>query len=113
MNADLKYELKNSKNLSQTFSLVYNVSGKKIYGVGFSKLDNVYELPFHQLDLVYSNQLTKNWNIKAGVKNLLNATYKLQMGDRSLVPLSSDITSLNLENYEVGTSLNLTVGYTF
>ena len=113
INADLKYELKNSKNLSQTLSLVYNVSGKKIYGVGFSKLDNVYELPFHQLDLVYSNQITKNWNIKAGLKNLLNATYKLQMGDRSLVPLSSDISSLNLENYEVGTSLNLTVGYTF
>jgi hypothetical protein len=41
VNADLKYEFKNSQNLTNTFSLVYNVSGKKIYGVGFGRLDNV------------------------------------------------------------------------
>lgn len=29
VNADLKYEFKNSQNLTNTFSLVYNVSGKK------------------------------------------------------------------------------------
>lgn len=113
INADLKYEFKNSNNLRQTVSLVYNVSGKKIYGVGFSKLDNVYELPFQELDLVYNSQLSKNWNIKVGLKNLLNSTYKLQMGNRSLVPLSTDISSLNLENYKVGTTLNFSAGYTF
>ena len=41
VNADLKYEYKNSQNLTKIYSLVYNVSGKKIYGVGFSKLDNI------------------------------------------------------------------------
>jgi TonB-dependent receptor len=113
INADIKYERKNENKLTQTISLVYNVSGKKIYGVGFSKLDNVYELPFHQLDLIYSQELSKNWNIKVGVKNLLNSNYRLQMGDRSLVGLNANISSLNLENYKVGTTLNFTAGYTF
>lgn len=113
INADLKYEHKNANNLTQTVSLVYNVSGKKIYGVGFSKLDNVYELPFHQLDLVYNTQLSKNWNIKIGVKNLLNSKYRLEMGDKSLVQLSTDVNALTLENYKVGTTFNFTAGYTF
>ena len=74
INADIKYETKNRNNFSRTASLVYNVTGKKIYGVGFSKLDNIYEKPFHQLDFVYSNQINKNWNYKFSVAAPIFAT---------------------------------------
>lgn len=111
LNADLKYELKKSNDQNHTVSLVYNVSGKKIYGVGFAKMDNVYELPFHQLDLVYNAQINQNWNIKLGVLNLLNSEYRLTMGDRSLVKV--DANSLIMENYKKGTNFNVSVGYKF
>lgn len=111
INADLKYEQKNKNNLPRTISLVYNVSGKKIYGVGFNKLDNVYEKPFHQLDFVYNNQLSKHWSYKLAVQNILDDTYKLDLGEKSLAPVES--RSLQMTDYTRGTSFNLTIGYTF
>lgn len=111
VNADLKYEYKNTQNFTKTYSLVYNVSGKKIYGVGFSKLDNIFEMPFHQLDVVYNNQISKNWNVKLAIQNLMNSEYKLMLGDKSLVQVQE--SSLLMENYKKGTSFNMTVGYTF
>ena len=60
INADLKYEYKNLRNFTKTFSLVYNVSGSKIITVGGAGLDHYYERPFHQLDFVHQNQLDKN-----------------------------------------------------
>ncbi len=111
VNADLKYEYKNTQNFAKTFSLIYNVSGKKIYGVGFSKLDNIFEMSFHQLDFVYNNQISKNWNVKLAVQNLLNSQYQLKLGDNSLVQVQE--SSLMMENYKKGTSFNMTIGYTF
>jgi len=111
INADLKYETKNRNNLSRTISLVYNISGTKIYGVGFNKLDNVYEKPFHQLDFVYSNQLSKKWSYKLAVQNLLNDTYRLDLGNRSLAPVETNL--LNMTDFRRGTSFNMTIGYTF
>lgn len=112
INADLKYEYKNANNFSKTFSLVYNVSGSKIYAVGGSGADNYYERPFHQLDFVYQNQIDKNWNIKLGVQNILDSKYRVELGDNSYYTVkTNDIYSLN--NYFNGVSFNFTVGYTF
>lgn len=112
INADLKYEYKNKDNLSKTISLVYNVSGSKIYATGGNGTDNFYEKPFHQLDLVYQNQLTKNWNIKFAVQNLLDSKYKIVLGDHNYAPLNTN--SINtLTDYYRGVNFNLTVGYTF
>ena len=112
INADLKYEYKNTKNFSSTFSLVYNVSGSKIYGVGGSGTDDYYEKPFHQLDFVYQNQIDKNWNIKFGIQNILNSKYRVELGDNSYyVADTNDNYSLN--NYFNGVNFNFTVGYTF
>ena len=111
INADIKYETKNRNNFSRTASLVYNVTGEKIYGVGFSKLDNIYEKPFHQLDFVYSNQINKNWNYKFSVQNILNDTYILDLGENSLVTVDSN--SLIMTDFKRGTTYSLTVGYSF
>lgn len=111
INADLKYETKNRNNLSRTASIVYNVTGNKIYGVGFDNLDNVYEKPFHQLDFVYSNQFNKNWSYKLSVQNILNYTYKIELGENSIGNVNSD--SLIMTDLKRGTSYSLTIGYTF
>lgn len=112
INADLKYEYKNSQNLSQTFSLVYNVSGSKIFAVGSSGSREYFEKPFHQLDLVYQNQITKNWNIKFGVQNILNSKYRIELNDENYYPVKID-DNYTFVDFRRGTTFNLTVGYTF
>lgn len=112
INADLKYEYKNSRNFSSTLSLVYNVSGSKIYAVGGSGTDNYYEKPFNQLDFVYQNQIDKNWNIKFGVQNILNSKYRVELGDDSYYPVNTN-GNYALNNYFNGINFNFTVGYTF
>ena len=112
INADLKYEMKNKNNLSRTLSLVYNVSGSKIYAVGTSGADNYYEKPFHQMDFIFQEQLNKNWNIKAAVQNILNAKYRILLGDKSYYDVQTNGND-TYTDYFRGTNFNLTVGYTF
>jgi len=113
INADLKYELKNRNNLAHTFSLVYNVSGSKIYATGGAGTDNYYEKPFSQIDFVYQGQLSKNWNVKLGVQNILDSKYKILLGDKNYLPLNLEEGNNTLVNYYRGITFNFTVGYTF
>ncbi|UHO39322.1 TonB-dependent receptor [Chryseobacterium capnotolerans] len=113
INADLKYELKGRSNLAHTFSLVYNVSGSKIFATGGTGTDNYYEKPFHQLDFVYQGQLTKNWNVKFGIQNILNSQYKILIGDKNYLPTNFEQGNNRFTSYYRGTTFNLTVGYTF
>ncbi|CEJ71382.1 TonB-dependent receptor plug domain-containing protein [Chryseobacterium oranimense] len=113
INADLKYELKDRNNLAHTFSLVYNVSGSKIYATGGAGTDNYYEKPFNQIDFVYQGQLTKNWNVKFAVQNILDSKYKILIGDKNYLPTNFEQGNNTLTNYYRGTTFNLTVGYTF
>ncbi|WP_261511242.1 TonB-dependent receptor plug domain-containing protein [Chryseobacterium paludis] len=112
INGDLKYEYKNSKNLSSTLSLVYNVSGSKVYAVGGSGTDNYYERPFHQLDFVYQNQIDKNWNVKFRIQNILNSKYRVELGDNNYYPVKTN-DNYALNSYFNGVNFNFTVGYTF
>jgi TonB-dependent receptor len=113
INADLKYELKDRNNLAHTLSLVYNVSGSKIYATGGAGTDNYYEKPFNQVDFVYQGQLTKNWNVKFAVQNILDSKYKILIGDKNYLPTNFEQGNNTLTNYYRGTTFNLTVGYTF
>lgn len=112
INADLKYEHKNSNNLIQTLSLVYNISGSKIYAVGSSGSDNYFERPYHLLDFVYQNQLTKNWNVKFAVQNILDSKYRVELGNESYYPVQTN-NNYAFNSYFNGVSFNFTVGYTF
>ncbi|MGI9650605.1 TonB-dependent receptor plug domain-containing protein [Chryseobacterium sp. RLHN22] len=112
INADLKYEIKKRNSFNRTLSVVYNVSGSKIFAVGSSGADNFYERPFNQVDFVYQEQLTKNWNIKFGIQNILNNQYKIELGKDSYYNVNTN-NNLQYTNYYRGTTFNFTVGYTF
>lgn len=111
INADLRYEFKNSNNLKRTASLVYNVSAEKIYAVGFGNLDHVYEKPFHQLDFIIQSELSKKIDVKLGIYNILDQTYRLDMGEDSTVKINA--SNLRLEDYRKGVSFNLSFGIKF
>ncbi|WP_407405968.1 TonB-dependent receptor plug domain-containing protein [Chryseobacterium sp.] len=113
INADLKYEFKNKNNFAHTFSIVYNVSGSKIYATGGAGTDNYYEKPFSQLDFVYQGQLTKNWNLKFAVQNILDSKYKILIGEHNYTPLNLENNNNTLTDYYRGVTFNFNIGYTF
>ena len=55
-----------------SLSLLYNVSGERITGIGTFGLPDIYEQPFHQLDLVASWGFAEHWSVRLRVENLLN-----------------------------------------
>ena len=91
--------------------MVYNVSAEKIYAVGFGNLDHVYEKPFHQLDFIIHSELSKKIDVKLGIYNILDQTYRLDMGDESTVKINA--SNLRLEDYKKGVSFNLSFGIKF
>ncbi|MHA3047554.1 TonB-dependent receptor plug domain-containing protein [Riemerella anatipestifer] len=111
VNADLKYERKNVQNLTQTASLVYNVSGSKIHTLGSIGIDHIYERPFHKLDFVYQRELSKQWKAKFSVINLLNSKYKLEYGNNNDVEVKAE--NFIHTDYRRGTNFNFSIEYTF
>jgi outer membrane receptor protein involved in Fe transport len=58
----------------------YNVFGPRIQDVGASDLPDVYEQPFHALDLTASYELGENWTLGATVTNLLLQSRRVTAG---------------------------------
>ncbi len=58
-------------NLETT--ILYNVFGERISQVGVQGIPDIYEQPFHQLDLVFSWAFADHWKFKAQGRNLLNS----------------------------------------
>jgi hypothetical protein len=66
-------------------SVLYNVLGPRLSEVGIQGLPDVYERPFHRLDLVYSQQLAGGFSLKASATNLLNQAVEYRQEDVSLL----------------------------
>jgi CarboxypepD_reg-like domain/TonB dependent receptor/TonB-dependent Receptor Plug Domain len=111
INADLKYDFDFTKTWKNSLTLVYNVYGKRIFAVGTNKLDNYYEMPFNKLDFIWSSKLTKNWDLKFSVDNILNPIYEIKVGEKSTINIvESDLT---VKNYKRGTGFSFNLSYTF
>jgi outer membrane receptor protein involved in Fe transport len=61
-------------------SVLYNVYGRRIAEVGYDRLPDTYEQPFHRLDLTYGQGLGKSFKLKAAVTNLLDEEIVLNQG---------------------------------
>ncbi|WP_044278293.1 TonB-dependent receptor [Myxococcus stipitatus] len=66
-------------------ALLYNVYGRRISEVGTDNLPDVYEQPFHRVDLAVTQQLTKATQLKLTASNILNSKVTLQQGDITLL----------------------------
>ncbi len=109
INSDLKYQFKFSKTWSNTASLVYSVFSKRIYAIGTYSLDHTYELPFQQLDFVWSSKVSDHFDLKFSADNLLNPIRSLEFGNNG----SSLISSPTASSYKKGVGFSLSLGYTF
>lgn len=66
------------KGLKLTAS--YNIIGKRLFGIGNTDYPNIYEMPQNLLDFSFSKSLSKVWELRGGIQNLLNAR-NLQLQD--------------------------------
>ncbi|MEZ6187572.1 MAG: TonB-dependent receptor [Planctomycetota bacterium] len=87
---------------SQTsLALLYNVSGERIVGIGTFGLPDVYEQPFHQLDLVASKTFAERWSVTFKAQNLLGEEVRLTQGGETV------------RSYEKGRTFSISVGVQF
>lgn len=111
VNSDLKYDFILNKDWKNSMTLVYNVYGDRIFAVGSSGIDHIYEKSFSKLDFVWSNSISKNIELKFSVDNILNPSYKKELGSKSTLNISED--SLIVREYKKGVGFSFNIGYTF
>lgn len=61
-------------------TLLYNVFGKRLTEVGFDSLPDVYEQPFHRVDLAVSHPFRNGLQMKLAATNLLDQTVEHKAG---------------------------------
>lgn len=79
INAQLLYE---NLDRGTNFALLYNVFGKRITEVGVLGLPDVYEDPFHQVDLVFSQKINSMLTVSLKGSNLLDPEAIQRQGDK-------------------------------
>lgn len=69
VNTGLYYQ---NANTDLTVSVLYNIIGKRILFIGDQDNPHIWELPRNSLDLTIIKGIGKNFQIKAGIRDLLN-----------------------------------------
>jgi outer membrane receptor protein involved in Fe transport len=110
LNSDLKYDF-TIKEWKNSMTLVYNIYGDRIFAVGSSGIDHIYEKSFGKLDFVWTSNITKNIELKFSADNLLNPNYRKELGPNSTLKITED--SLVLREYKKGVGFSINLGYTF
>lgn len=111
INADIKHETDFTKKWKSTMTLAYNIYGERIFAVGTNGLDNYYEKPFGKLDFIWNNKVSDKWDLKVGVENILNPTYRIDLGGESKIEIFEN--NLTVKDYKRGVGFSLGLGYTF
>jgi hypothetical protein len=62
-------------------TLLYNTIGERIVSLGTEGEPDIYEAPFHQLDIVYSEELSDQFVVQFKVKNILNDSVEWTQAD--------------------------------
>jgi outer membrane receptor protein involved in Fe transport len=110
INADIKHEVDFTKKWKSTMTLAYNIYGERIYAVGTNGLDNYYEKPFGKLDFIWNNKISTKLDLKIGVENILNPTYRINLGEESTIKIFEN--DLTVKDYKRGVGVSIGLGYT-
>jgi hypothetical protein len=82
-------------------NLYYNVFGRRIRDVGRLGLPDVYEEPFHSLDLVISYDISESFRLGFTARNILYRSVQLEQG------------GIVVSRYNPGISLGVKLGYSY
>lgn len=92
-------------------SVLYNVVGPRIYLVGDGVISpTVYEMPRNQVDFTLQRKISKKWDVKAGIQDLLNQSFKFvnDTNNDQKIDLNKDDV---FRSFKRGRSFNM--GFTF
>ncbi|WP_224361409.1 TonB-dependent receptor domain-containing protein [Hyalangium versicolor] len=73
-------------------SLLYNVFGRRISEVGFNRLPDTYEQPFHRVDVSLTQKLSSKLRLKLTGANLLNQSTVFQQMDEEVFHYHPGVT---------------------
>lgn len=110
VNAGFIYQLSKRQFM---LSLLYNRIGKRIAALGSKDYPNTWEIPGNSLDIAFSKGFGNNFEIKGGIKNLLNDAVVLRQDWKYENNGSVAIKSLNTEYYKDGRLITLGFVYKF
>lgn len=110
VNAALQYQ---NDSTNFTFTLTYNIIGKRIVYVGNNIFPTVYEMPRHSIDLTFIKKINSRMSIKFGVSDLLNYNNQLWQdtnGDGKIEYGSNSIDNRLLQ-YRRGQMFNFGISF--
>jgi hypothetical protein len=115
-NAGIFYQ--NSSN-GWAASILYNVIGKRIIVVGQraqnpqDDIPDLYELPHNLIDITISKKIGKHFEIKGGIKDLLNEKYQFQQSFSFFNTTQNEQVkrNLNTKEFQRGTVYSLGLTY--
>ncbi len=107
VNVGLYYQ-NSEKGLSM--SLLYNIIGKRIQGVGTTDTPNTYEMPRHNLDFTLIKDFGKHIQVKFGAKDILNQKV---LYNQTFTADNTPDQVMEIKSYRPGQSISLGISYTF
>lgn len=117
-NAGLYYQ---SPSNGWSVSALYNVIGKRIIVVGQiaqnpeDNIPDLYEMPHNLIDITVTKKIGKHFEVKGGIKDLLNEKYKLQQNFSFFKQSENAQVERNLSTKEFkrGSVFSLSLSYKF
>lgn len=105
INFDYAYKHNWSEKSNTTFTLTYNVFGKRLFVAGSQSAGDIYEMPVNTLDFIVNTKINKKIGLDVNFGNILNPTIKFQQ----------EYTTNNLpyNEYKRGFNMGLNLNYSF
>jgi outer membrane receptor protein involved in Fe transport len=93
-------------------NLLYNVVGKNILFVGFEDYPDLYIMPRNVVDLIFTKQLTKRFQLKGGITDILNNPVLILQDGNKDGTFDTEKDQI-IQSYKPGQVFSLGVSYTF
>ena len=105
INLDYSYKHNWNNTANTTFTVAYNVFGKRLFVAGSQGAGDIYEMPVNTLDAIINTKLNKRVSLDLSLGNLLNPSvvYKQEYSDSPLI----------FSNFKRGVNVGLGLSYSF
>ncbi|WAC40990.1 TonB-dependent receptor [Pedobacter sp. SL55] len=105
INFDYSYKHNWSTKSNTTFTLAYNVFGKRLFVAGAQQAGDIYEMPVNTLDFIINTKLNNKIGLDFNFGNILNPDIKFQQEYKD--------NNLPYNQYKRGMNIGVNLNYTF
>jgi hypothetical protein len=106
VNAGLYYQ---NDKINLSVSLLYNIFGKRIVGIGTPDIPNSYEMPRNAMDFTIIKLFAKSFQVKFGIKDIFNEPVLIEQLMKS--ELSDETARITVKSFKPGRSFSLGFSY--